>query len=59
MKAMRETSNQSIIVIEHIDCNAEVLEFDRSKQDKHSDSVLGAKVCYLTPSQSHIKIFYK
>ncbi|KAK2426814.1 AAA-ATPase [Trifolium repens] len=42
MRAMRETSNQSIIVIEDIDCNTEVL--DRSKPDKYSDSFSSAKV---------------
>jgi hypothetical protein len=49
MRAMRETSNRSIIVFEDIDCNSEV--HDRSKPDKFanldSDSdLLFAKVCF-------------
>ncbi|CAL5188076.1 unnamed protein product [Lathyrus oleraceus] len=35
MRAMRETSNRSIVVFEDIDCHSEVL--DRSKSDKFSD----------------------
>lgn len=35
MRAMRETSNRSIIVFEDIDCNSEVL--DRAKPDKFPD----------------------
>ncbi|CAJ2646464.1 unnamed protein product [Trifolium pratense] len=35
MRAMRETSNRSIIVFEDIDCNSEVL--DRSKPDKFAN----------------------
>jgi chaperone BCS1 len=49
MRAMRETSNRSIIVFEDIDCNSEV--HDRSKPDKFanldSDSdLIMAKVCF-------------
>jgi chaperone BCS1 len=49
MRAMRETSNRSIIVFEDIDCNSEV--HDRSKPDKFANldsnsDLITAKVCF-------------
>jgi len=46
-RVMRNTCNISIIVIEDIDCNKEVL--NRSRPDMFS-----TKVCCLTPSPTHI-----
>jgi len=46
-RVMRNTCNKSIIVIEDIDCNKEVL--NRSRPDMFS-----TKVCCLTPSPTHI-----